>query len=385
MDILTGLIDLIIKGSTLESLVHYLGRQFRAVFVISNPWGKVIATSDAVQFSVGSYLPFSLSPGREEAAFGRWTYLAVALKSGATNYGYLLALGEEGLPQPVATNIDQVSRLLLLALARDQAVIAAEKRHRADFVYDLLYNNFESKEVLVARGQLWGWDLNRPHALMVVELLTGPEDQFQELASTIAREDYPEAILLPRERQLVIIIPALEDKGATGQKLKGIFSTLQEKLARCVPGMLVGGGVGLFYPSTTELYLSFQEAKIALEIGKLRREPGLVFFAELGVEKLLYHLTPHQLEDYYQQTLGRLEAFDRENGTNYLEVLERYFQFNGDFQAIARHFYLHPNTLRYRLQKIGEILAVNIHSLETQLDLLAALKARLLFKRRARG
>lgn len=385
MDSLSGLMDLIIKGSNLDGLVRYLEAQYGAVFIIANPWGRVLAASDQARFPGGSYLPFKLPVGGGEGVFQGETYLARPLQSGAINLGYLVTLGAGKLPPPVVENLDQVGRLFLLALAREQAVLATERRYRADFIYDLLYNNFESKEALVARGQLWGWDLNRPHALMVVELLAGPGEQFREVAGAMVLEEHPQAILLPRERQLVIIIPSLEEKGATARRMQGIFNGLQQKLSRYLPGMRLAGGVGLFYPSTTDLYLSFQEAKIALEIGKLRREPGLVFFTELGVERLLYQLTPQQLEDYYQQTLGRLEDFDRENGTSYLEVLEKFFQYNGDFQAIARHFYLHPNTLRYRLQKIGEILEVDVHSLETQLNLLAALKAGLLARHRSRG
>ncbi|GFN22128.1 CdaR family transcriptional regulator [Thermanaeromonas sp. C210] len=391
MENLMEVIDLIVKGGSLAHLVQRLAGIFNAGIIVTNPWGKILATSDPLAFPPGRYLPFSLRTPQTQGTFEQWSYFAQALNTGGTVYGYLLIVKEQGLPSEIIPHITQAAQIILLALAKEQAVVATERRYRTDFLYDLLYNNFESKEAMVARGQLWGWDLNRPHMLMVIELRlfrdeassdSATVEQFQGLASTAVLEKYPHAMLLPRGQQLVIILPTPEEEKVARQKLTELFDYLVRAVARYFPPGSLLGGVGLFYPSASELYLSFQEAKIALEIGKhLRREQGLVFFADLGVEKLLYHLPSPLLEEYCQQTIGKLEEYDKTHGTNYVEVLESFFQFNGDFQALAQHFYLHPNTLRYRLQKIGEILGLDIHSLESLSNLLVALKARAFVKR----
>ena len=62
--------------------------------------------------------------------------------------------------------------------------------------------------------------------------------------------------------------------------------------------------------------------------------------------------------------LGRLEPSDRDET---IRTLEAYFAAMGTMSEAARALHMHPNTLRYRLAKIAEILEVDLDDRETRL------------------
>lgn len=52
--------------------------------------------------------------------------------------------------------------------------------------------------------------------------------------------------------------------------------------------------------------------------------------------------------------------YDKVNKTDLYRTLEAYFENNNDLQSTAAKLFIHKNTLKYRLERIGEILNCNI-------------------------
>ena len=57
-----------------------------------------------------------------------------------------------------------------------------------------------------------------------------------------------------------------------------------------------------------------------------------------------------------------------------METLEAYINHGCDLKATAKALFLHPNSLRYRLKKIEEVLERDLEDLETKVDLVVAFK-----------
>lgn len=75
--------------------------------------------------------------------------------------------------------------------------------------------------------------------------------------------------------------------------------------------------------------------------------------------------------------LPGLVAHDREHGTDYVATVAAWLDQQGDPQRAARQLHVHPNTLRYRLRRLTEVVAVDLDSPRTRLALqiqLAALR-----------
>ncbi|UMG93222.1 o-succinylbenzoate synthase [Nocardioides sp. TF02-7] len=58
--------------------------------------------------------------------------------------------------------------------------------------------------------------------------------------------------------------------------------------------------------------------------------------------------------------ISRLIAYDEQTGGNLVETLEVWLDSFGDVAAAAAALYVHPNTLRYRLRRVGEVAGLDL-------------------------
>ncbi|MFI7517984.1 PucR family transcriptional regulator [Micromonospora globbae] len=73
--------------------------------------------------------------------------------------------------------------------------------------------------------------------------------------------------------------------------------------------------------------------------------------------------------------LPDLVAHDREHGTDYVATVAAWIEQQGDPKRAARQLHVHPNTLRYRMRRLAEIVPVDVESPRTRLALQIQLEA----------
>ena len=118
-----------------------------------------------------------------------------------------------------------------------------------------------------------------------------------------------------------------------------------------------------------------REAADAARIGRsLVAGGGAVSYEALGAYKYLVHLelddAPH---DRYRQSVEELIEYDRRRGARLVETLERFLADRGSVAASARALYIHPNTVRQRLERIERVTGLDLGK-EDLLSLELALK-----------
>jgi DNA-binding PucR family transcriptional regulator len=58
--------------------------------------------------------------------------------------------------------------------------------------------------------------------------------------------------------------------------------------------------------------------------------------------------------------VAALQRLDRRHGTTYVQTLTAYLDWFGDLNAAAESIHIHRNTLRYRLRKLCELVALDL-------------------------
>ena len=106
----------------------------------------------------------------------------------------------------------------------------------------------------------------------------------------------------------------------------------------------------------------FEEARQALlGTAVVRREAAVVSFEELGAYKYLLRIALDRgARDETIETLSRLAAYDSERGSSLLRTLEEFLQRRGNISATSDALYIHANTLRQRLRRIGELSGIDL-------------------------
>ena len=225
-------------------------------------------------------------------------------------------------------------------------------------------------------------DLGRPHVFLHAERAPGKPDglPWPELAAHVqARLGrlYPRAFFDARHDGLRGLIPLPADEPGAAERLWRDCDAL---------GREEGLGVGLsdIDRGAAGARRRMREAADATIIGRsLAADGGAVSYEQLGAYRYLVHLeldeAPH---DRYGHAVEELVEYDRRRKAELVETLERFLSVRCSVAASARSLYIHPNTVRQRLERIERITGLDLRK-EDLLSLELALKVARLH--RARG
>ena len=291
--------------------------------------------------------------------------------AGGTTLVAPVAAGDEHLGALVATRsrppFGQEADELLRAVANQLAVAL----HKAELIERLTAENivrdlFEAlqsgaTDVAEARARAAGCDLARRHLMLHVEAVQGhgdprPWPAVAERTEARLRRLAPGALCDAGRESLRALVPlragsddadreelerALGDLGSTERVLVGV-STMRR--------------------GVSEGDRSLREAADAAHIARaLMRGGGALAYAELGAYKYLVRLpldeAPH---DRHCEAVERLVAYDLRRRSQLVATLEQYLRDRRSIATTARALYIHPNTLRQRMDRIEKLSGLTL-------------------------
>src|SRR5262249_13762624 len=106
----------------------------------------------------------------------------------------------------------------------------------------------------------------------------------------------------------------------------------------------------------------FAEAQQAL-VGTsvLSSEPTVLAYDDLGAYKYLLRVAVDGgIRDATVDAVGKIAAYDEQRGAQLLSTLEEFLRRHGSISATSEALYVHPNTLRQRLRRIGELSGLDL-------------------------
>jgi putative methionine-R-sulfoxide reductase with GAF domain len=197
------------------------------------------------------------------------------------------------------------------------------------------------------RAARLGCDLDQRYLVLAA---APPSDELESTLASIA----PGSLFDRREDSLraLLRIPAAGEPR--------LLESIRELQAEAGGGFAVGisnpcQGAATFAPG-------FEEARHAL-LGTtvLQGRAGVMTYDELGPYKYLLRL-PFEagLRDAQRDAVARVAEYDRQRNTSLLRTLEEFLRRRGNISATADALYVHPNTLRQRLRRIGELSGLDL-------------------------
>ena len=106
----------------------------------------------------------------------------------------------------------------------------------------------------------------------------------------------------------------------------------------------------------------FEEARQAL-LGTtvLTREASVLGFDDLGAYKYILRIAlDGGIRDATIDAVSNLADYDLARGASLLRTLEEFLHRRGNISATSEALYVHPNTLRQRLRRIGELSGIDL-------------------------
>ena len=135
-------------------------------------------------------------------------------------------------------------------------------------------------------------------------------------------------------------------------------------------------GISTVVDNIKDLAKAYQEAQVALEVGKVfETEKNIISYENLGIGRLIYQLPTTLCEMFLQEVFKKgnnLESLDRET----LMTIQCFFENNLNVSETSRKLFVHRNTLVYRLEKIRKLTGLDLREFEHAITFKVALMVR---------
>lgn len=276
--------------------------------------------------------------GPELGRSRRQPRLSVSLVADGELLGALVAGGTRELDLAHA-----VANQSAVALKKIQVLERlAEKNLIKDFFEDLAARRLGP--ALEGRAARLGCDLDLAH---VVVAAAPADDDLERALAALVR-----GALLDRREQALRAVLRVPAAGAR---------RLLEELRRARTGA-TAIGVSTVRIGAAALADGFEEARQAL-LGAvaMAREPTVMSYDDLGPYRYLLRLAlDPTVQDATIDAVSRLADYDRGRGASLVATLDEFLGRRGSISATSEALFVHPNTLRQRLRRIGDISGIDL-------------------------
>jgi len=350
-------------------------------------WVHMLEDSETSRFLHGKELIFSTGIGHKNAD---WyiDFVKGLIENGAS--GWVLNIGPyiERVPEELKNYCDQMQfplftipwKTRIVDITNDfcHRIIESEKNELSvsEAFKNLVFNaeNEEKYKEVLKENE---FDFNAEYCVMVIGFENNEieekikyDQEIQHQMRRIFSRYSTHYTIFSYDRNLIVILqnfPQSIINNSVDQLLK-FFNLINHSESFHVGICDVEFGL-------SALPINYQRALKVMRIASQRGDLKLNY-KDTGVFKLLIEIENKDvLMRYYKTTLGKLERYDRENDTDYLNILKSYLDFNNSVEKVAKATFMHRNTINYKIKKIKEILNTDL-SYEDSVQLYLAFQIR---------
>ena len=286
--------------------------------------------------------------------------------------------------------VEQAALVVALALIRDREVAEVESRVRGEFLDELMQGTYRDEAAAQRRARHLGYPLAGRHVMMVVDVddfrgflrarqvgedaIQAIKREFLRRVSAVIRATYPRALLGSHSDSVVALLPLGVESRDQQARVHAIGLQLRQAIVDWRPGFTVSVGFSAAVDAPDGVATAHREVRAVLDtLARFKRWSQVVAVPELGLTGLLAGVSDDRLVEFANRHLGPLVEHDRSRNGSLIATLKAYLE-EGEQQAAARRLSIHPNTLRYRLDRIREISGAELEDAETRLNLSVALR-----------
>ena len=317
--------------------------------------------------------------------------ILAAITAANTTLGYISVVDPPPAQEELAfMAVEQAALVVALAMSKEREVAEVEGRVRGEFLEDLTQGTFGDESAAQRRARHLGYPLAGMHVLMAVDIdafreyirerqlsedtIQALKREFHRRVTAVIRAAFPRALFSNRSDTVYALLPLGADPGDHRSRVQSLGHQVRDAVAQWKPGFTVSIAFSGATEAPAGVGSAFREVNAVVDtLARFQRREQVVSVPDLGLTGLLAAVQDDRLVEYARRHLGRLVERDSARSAHFVETLRAYLE-TGEQQAAARRLSVHPNTLRYRLDRIREITGLEPDDPETRLNLTVALR-----------
>jgi PucR family transcriptional regulator, purine catabolism regulatory protein len=405
-----NLLGVVIRGGGWQELADESSRLLESPVLFLDVSLEVLSASARVPDLPGLKEALRLPLVRDQfAALGRTgklfhvreegvpTMFVLPVVAGHQGLGYMCALSTaQELSAMEMMVMEHSATIATLEIAQDRVRFETEVRLRGDFVDEVISGGAAATDALLRRGAFLGCDLSQGATVILLAMdefgnppprrgldqddLERRVERFFSRCSRYVSSTEVSSLVSLKSGQVVVFLCGKTAQDANA--VRRVAQTLQG-FGETEADLSISVGMGGFVSDPTQMDRAYQEALVALKVGrKLNGRGSMLHFGDVGTYRLLLDIwerDPDQIRALYEETIGPVDRYDEANSTQLTQTLVTFFANDESLIKTASDLYAHRHTIRYRLEKIAEITGLSVFKTEHKERLGLGLKARSLF------
>ncbi len=265
---------------------------------------------------------------------------------------------------------EKMSKMLAVSLGNIKSLYD-EKYDKGSFIKNIILDNILPSDIYIKSKELHF----KTEELRVVFLIKffGKTDMmpFEMLQNMFPDQSRDYAISVGEHD--IVLVKELKP-GTDNKEIEKIAINIADTLSTEFYTKVVIG-ISTVVENIKDLAKAYQEAQVALEVGKVfETEKNIISYENLGIGRLIYQLPTTLCEMFLQEVFkrGSLDSLDRET----LMTIQCFFENNLNVSETSRKLFVHRNTLVYRLEKIRKLTGLDLREFEHAITFKVALMVR---------
>lgn len=266
-------------------------------------------------------------------------------------------------------------------ILREQTIISnrqVAERYKGLLIQDILIHNIKSETEIHNRAEIFGWDFHDGGIVLEVDInnikqrfkrnfSNNTSKMLEEMSTEIfdisIREIlrfYPNAHYVKLSDIIIFVLSIRPKERKQMEKhIADAFSRIQKSIEN-IP-FTISFGIGRYYENIEQIYLSYQEAREVIRLSYMFSWFNrILYYEKMDLFRIFLPILDNQEAlEACRNCLQPLLDYDRKNGKNMLETLQVVSECDWNLKLAAERMFLHPNSVKYRMEQIGKLIHRN--------------------------
>ena len=345
-----------------QSVIYQMKDAFDRVIGVLDENGVVISCSDLgkmgeIRQGVREELSFSTEVMASEGYTYR--YMGAGQKS-----EYIVFIeGEDKMAE-------KMSKLLAVSLGNIKSLYD-EKYDKGSFIKNIILDNILPSDIYIKSKELH-FNTEELRVVFLIKFFGKTDMMPFEMLQNMFPDKSRDYVISVGEHDIVLVKELRP--GTDMKEIENMAINIADTLSTEFYTKVVIG-ISTIVENIKDLAKAYQEAQVALEVGKVfETEKNIISYENLGIGRLIYQLPTTLCEMFLQEVFkkGSLESLDRET----LMTIQCFFENNLNVSETSRKLFVHRNTLVYRLEKIRNLTGLDLREFNHAITFKVALMVR---------
>jgi len=234
-----------------------------------------------------------------------------------------------------------------------------EKNDKSTFIKNIMLDNILPSDIFVRSKELHFLD-EVSHVVILVRQVGKTDIAALDVMQSLFPDRNRDFIISTNESDIALVKEVKPN--ADAKEIFAIAKQIENTLSTEVFLKTVIG-IGTVVTQLKELAVSYKEAQVAIDVGKVFDvEKSIVSYENLGIGRLIYQLPTTLCDMFLNEVFKKnsIDSLDKET----LFTIQKFFENNLNVSETSRKLFVHRNTLVYRLEKIKKLTGLDLREFD---------------------